>query len=117
MQASCSSSTSRKRSCSPDASPGSRHFCGGATRPWVLAELAAMSIRLSMDDFGTGYSSLTQLRQLPVDELKIDRSFVSHMVDSESDRIIVRSTIDLARNLGLHVVAEGVETAEAWDLL
>jgi diguanylate cyclase (GGDEF)-like protein len=78
----------------------------------VLQPLSDMGVRLSIDDFGTGYSSLAYLRQLPISEIKIDRSFIAGMESSENDAIIVRSTIDLARNLGLEVVAEGVETAE-----
>jgi EAL domain-containing protein (putative c-di-GMP-specific phosphodiesterase class I) len=76
-----------------------------------------MGIRLSMDDFGTGYSSLAYLRQLPITELKIDRSFVCHVTTNDNDAIIVRSTIEMARNLGLETVAEGVETAEALEYL
>jgi EAL domain-containing protein (putative c-di-GMP-specific phosphodiesterase class I) len=83
----------------------------------TLEELRAMGLMIAIDDFGTGYSSLTQLQQLPVDEIKIDRSFVRGMLDNDNDRIVVRSTIDLARNLGLHVVAEGVEEVEQWRLL
>ena len=75
----------------------------------VLEELRTMGVGLAIDDFGTGFSSLVQLQRLPVDEIKIDRSFVSAMIASESDAAIVRSTIDLARNLGLTVTAEGVE--------
>ncbi len=83
----------------------------------VLDELSALGIRLSIDDFGTGYSSLAYLRELPIDEIKIDRSFVMGMVEHPGDAVIVRSTVDLGRNLGLEVVAEGVETAEHWDRL
>jgi diguanylate cyclase (GGDEF)-like protein/PAS domain S-box-containing protein len=81
----------------------------------VLERLSAMGIRLSIDDFGTGYSSLAYLRRLPVDEIKIDRSFVINMTRDDDDETIVRSTIDLGRNLGLEVVAEGVETEEIWE--
>jgi diguanylate cyclase (GGDEF)-like protein/PAS domain S-box-containing protein len=83
----------------------------------VLGELSELGIRLSIDDFGTGYSSLAYLRQLPVDEIKIDRSFVIGMGVEAGDAVIVRSTVDLGRNLGLNVVAEGVETIETWELL
>ena len=68
-----------------------------------------MGERLSIDDFGTGHSSLAYLQQLPIDEIKIDRSFVTHLASVTSDAVIVRSTIELAHNLGLTVVAEGVE--------
>ena len=83
----------------------------------ILSRLDEMGIRLAIDDFGTGYSSLAYLKRLPVDELKIDKSFILGMEDSENDAVIVRSTIDLGRNLGLRVVAEGVETQKAWNHL
>jgi diguanylate cyclase (GGDEF)-like protein/PAS domain S-box-containing protein len=83
----------------------------------VLNELSALGLRLSIDDFGTGYSSLSYLRQLPVDEIKIDRSFVMGMGEQAGDAVIVRSTVDLGRNLGLEVVAEGVETLDSWNTL
>src|SRR5437762_7000921 len=77
----------------------------------TLSRLNAMGVTLSIDDFGTGYSSLASLKRLPVDEIKIDRSFVQRMATDEDDAVIVRSTVDLAHNLGLRVVAEGVEDA------
>jgi EAL domain-containing protein (putative c-di-GMP-specific phosphodiesterase class I) len=83
----------------------------------VLNELSELGLRLTIDDFGTGYSSLSYLRQLPVDEIKIDRSFVMGMGEQADDAVIVRSTVDLGRNLGLEVVAEGVETLELWNAL
>lgn len=78
----------------------------------VVRKLASMGLHLAIDDFGTGYSSLAYLRQLPVQELKIDRSFVMFMDKNASDASIVKSTIDLAHNLGLTVVAEGIENEE-----
>jgi EAL domain-containing protein (putative c-di-GMP-specific phosphodiesterase class I) len=79
----------------------------------TLDQLHQMGLRLSIDDFGTGYSSLAYLKRLPVDELKIDKSFVLGMMTDSDDEVIVRSTIDLGHNMGLKVVAEGVETEAA----
>jgi len=78
----------------------------------VVERLKEIGVRLAIDDFGTGYSSLSYLKTLPVDVIKIDRSFVMGMAGDESDAAIVQSTIELAHNLGLEVVAEGVEDAE-----
>jgi len=83
----------------------------------ILSMLQSMGVRLSIDDFGTGYSSLTHLRELPVDEIKIDKSFVIGMRTSDADAAIVRTVIDLAHNLGKQVCAEGVEDEQTWKLL
>jgi diguanylate cyclase (GGDEF)-like protein len=78
----------------------------------TLDRLHDLGLRLSIDDFGTGYSSLAYLKRLPVDEIKIDKSFVMNMSDDKDDMVIVRSTIDLGHNMGLKVVAEGVENED-----
>jgi EAL domain-containing protein (putative c-di-GMP-specific phosphodiesterase class I) len=82
-----------------------------------MQRLRGLGIRLSIDDFGTGHSSLAQLKRLPVDELKIDKSFVMELTSNRDDAAIVRSTIDLAHCMGLKVTAEGVEDQAIQDLL
>lgn len=83
----------------------------------VLDSLDKMNVQLSIDDFGTGYSSLTYLRSLPVQEIKIDKSFVMGMFKSENDAVIVRSIIDLAHNIGMRVIAEGIEDEPTFNAL
>jgi EAL domain-containing protein (putative c-di-GMP-specific phosphodiesterase class I) len=83
----------------------------------ILQRLRDTGVSLAVDDFGTGYASLAYLSELPVDEIKIDRSFVMAMDREEQHARIVRSTIDLGRNLDLSVVAEGVESAAVWERL
>ncbi len=83
----------------------------------VLEELDAKGLHLCIDDFGTGYSSLSYLQDLPVREVKIDMSFVTNVLENPRDRVIVRSTIDLARHLGLRSTAEGIESAAAQEWL
>ena len=83
----------------------------------VLEHICALGVELSIDDYGTGYSSLSRLRRLPVSELKIDQTFIKEMVDNKDDQVLVHSTIELAHNLGLNVVAEGVENEAALALL
>src|SRR5437870_11079714 len=83
----------------------------------IMSMIQSMGVRLSIDDFGTGYSSLTHLRQLPIDEIKVDKSFVTGMTTSDADAAIVRTVIDLAHNLGKQVCAEGVEDEATMTML
>lgn len=83
----------------------------------ILNRLSDMQMNLSIDDFGTGYSSLAYLSKLPVQEIKIDQTFVFGMIENNNDALIVKSTIDLGHNLGLKVIAEGVENEETWNIL
>jgi diguanylate cyclase (GGDEF)-like protein len=83
----------------------------------ILLKIHETGVRISIDDFGIGYSSLGYLRKLPVDRLKVDKSFVINMAHDEGEAAIVRSTIDLAHNLGVEVVAEGVEDMQTYDQL
>jgi len=82
-----------------------------------LSQLSSMGIQLTVDDFGTGYSSLSYLQKLPIDTIKIDKSFVIDMMQNHDSAVIVLSTIELAHHLGLKVVAEGVENHKTWDKL
>lgn len=82
-----------------------------------LEELQKTGVRFAVDDYGTGFSSLSYLKKLPIDYIKIDRSFVTDMLNDENDAVIVRSTIDMAHNLGMKVIAEGIETGDALELL
>lgn len=83
----------------------------------ILNEVAELGVGISIDDFGTGYSSLLYLKQLPADELKIDRGFVTELAQGNDDEAIVSAIVALGKTLGLNIVAEGVETAEQQELL
>ncbi|MCF6187707.1 MAG: EAL domain-containing protein, partial [Desulfobulbaceae bacterium] len=83
----------------------------------VIEDLHGLGIQFAIDDFGTGYSSLAYLKRLPASEVKIDKSFVMDMISDENDRVIVKSTIDLANNMGLRPIAEGVEHKEVMEKL
>jgi EAL domain-containing protein (putative c-di-GMP-specific phosphodiesterase class I)/CheY-like chemotaxis protein len=83
----------------------------------ILTRLRMKKVKLSIDDFGTGYAMMQQLKNIPATELKIDKSFVMEMQSSERDRIMVQKTIELGHELGMHVIAEGVETQEQLDFL
>jgi EAL domain-containing protein (putative c-di-GMP-specific phosphodiesterase class I) len=83
----------------------------------VLGGLRAVGVQIALDDFGAGHTALGHLKELEIDALKIDRSFVMRLSDDERDAAIVHSLVDLGRRLGLHIVAEGVDTPKAWTLL
>lgn len=82
-----------------------------------MQALRLIGVRFSLDDFGTGYSSMSYLKHMPLDQLKIDKSFVDEILTDNTDRAIARTVVTLAENLGLEVVAEGVELREQWELL
>ena len=83
----------------------------------LLNQLHDLGVQISIDDYGTGYSSLAYLKRLPVNEMKIDRTFIKDMAVDEDDKLIVGTTIDMGHNFGLRVIAEGVEDGQTVDLL
>ena len=83
----------------------------------TLKKIKEMGIKLSIDDYGTGYSSLSYIKKLPLDEIKVDRSFVMEMTEDKDDDVIVLATIELAHNLGFEIVAEGVHDQQTWERL
>jgi EAL domain-containing protein (putative c-di-GMP-specific phosphodiesterase class I) len=88
-----------------------------ATVQKVLADLRSAGMRIALDDFGTGFSSLSHLRDFPIDKVKIDSSFVKSICFEHQTRLIVQALISMAKNLGMEVVAEGIETKDQLDLL
>ena len=107
----CCAGTTCRRTCSPWRSPRASCSATPTGRSACSPTCATLGVRLSLDDFGTGYSSLTHLSELPIQQLKIDRSFVSQITRSDRDSAIVEPSPSLARHLDLEVVAEGIETA------
>jgi EAL domain-containing protein (putative c-di-GMP-specific phosphodiesterase class I) len=89
----------------------------GKANARVLNRLHDLGLKIAIDDFGTGYSSLSYLRRFPIDVIKVDRSFVGGLLESREDRAVTKAMIDLAHNLDLDLIAEGIETAEQLDLL
>ena len=83
----------------------------------ILARLRLKDVKLSIDDFGTGYATMQQLKNIPATELKVDKSFVQNLQGSDQDRILVRKTIEMGHELGMRVIAEGVETPEQLEIL
>jgi len=83
----------------------------------LLQHIRELGIQISMDDFGTGYSSLSMLRKLPIDELKIDKSFVDEIFEDEASAKMVQNIIAIGKNFGMHILAEGVETKEQQEIL
>ncbi len=113
----CFSRFSLPRSCLTFEITESAMMINPVSAMKTLKQLESMGVKLVIDDFGTGFSSLTYLKLLPVEKLKLDKSFVLSLDKDSDDEVIVRSTIDLAHNLGLEVVAEGVESRASWDIL